>query len=103
MAVIDFGGTREDVVTREEITLAAARKTLEKEIIGVIGYGPQGQGQSMNLRDNGIQVVIGQRKGGKGWADAVADGWVEGKNLFPDIGEAVRRSTLIEYLLSDAG
>lgn len=103
MAVIDFGGTREDVVTREEITLEAARKTLEKEMVGVIGYGPQGQGQSLNLRDNGVQVVIGQRKGGKGWADAVADGWVEGKNLFSDVGEAIRKSTIVEYLLSDAG
>ena len=103
MALIDFGGVKEEVVTREEIPLAQAVKTLEKELVAVIGYGPQGQGQSTNLRDNGVKVVIGQRKGGKGWNDAVKDGWVEGKTLFDDIGEAVEKATIVEYLLSDAG
>jgi len=103
MALIDFGGVKEEVVTREEFTLARARDVLGKEVVAIIGYGPQGHGQSLNLRDNGVSVVIGQRKGGKGWADAVRDGWQEGKNLFEDIEEAVRRGTIVQILLSDAG
>jgi ketol-acid reductoisomerase len=103
MATIDFGGVREEVVTRTEVPLARAVETLRDEVVGILGYGPQGQGQSLNLRDNGVRVVIGQRKGGRGWTDAINDGWVEGKTLFDDIGEAVRRATIVEYLLSDAG
>ncbi|MGB2869590.1 MAG: ketol-acid reductoisomerase [Bacteroidota bacterium] len=103
MAFMNFGGVKEEVVTREEFSLAKARKVLANEVVGIIGYGPQGQGQSLNLKDNGIKVVIGQRKGGKGWNDAIKDGWKEGKNLFSDIEEAVRQSTVVQYLLSDAG
>jgi ketol-acid reductoisomerase len=103
MAIIDFGGVKEEVVTRTEVPLEQARETLKAEIVGILGYGPQGQGQSLNLRDNGVKVIIGQRKGGTGWGAALADGWKEGETLFDDIGEAVRRSTMVEYLLSDAG
>jgi ketol-acid reductoisomerase len=103
MALIDFGGVKEEVVTREEFTLARARDVLKDEVVAIIGYGPQGHGQSLNLRDNGVNVVIGQRKGGKGWQDALKDGWQEGKNLFEDIEEAVRRGTIVQNLLSDAG
>ena len=103
MALIDFGGVKEEVVTREEFPLSKAQETLKDEVVAIIGYGPQGQGQSLNLRDNGVQVVIGQRKGGKGWKDAVNDGWGEGKTLFPDIEEAIQRATVVQYLLSDAG
>lgn len=103
MAFITFGGVKEEVVTREEFPLERARTTLGKEIVGILGYGPQGQGQSLNLRDNGVNVIVGQRKGSGGWTAAVRDGWVEGKTLFPDVGEVVRRATIVEYLLSDAG
>ena len=103
MALIDFGGVKEEVVTREEFTLARARDVLKEEVVAIIGYGPQGHGQSLNLRDNGVKVVIGQRKGGKGWQDALKDGWEEGKNLFEDIEEATRRGTIVQNLLSDAG
>ncbi len=103
MALIDFGGVKEEVVTREEFTLARARNVLKDEVVAIIGYGPQGHGQSLNLRDNGVNVVIGQRKGGKGWQDALKDGWQEGKNLFEDIEEATRRGTIVQNLLSDAG
>lgn len=102
MAVINFGGVQETVVTREEFTLLNALETLEQETIAVIGYGVQGPGQSLNLRDNGFNVIVGQRKGGKSWDKALADGWVEGKTLF-EIEEACRRATIIQYLLSDAG
>jgi ketol-acid reductoisomerase len=103
MALIDFGGVKEEVVTREEFTLAKARDVLKDEVVAIIGYGPQGHGQSLNLRDNGVSVVIGQRKGGKGWQDAVRDGWEEGKDLFENIEDAVRRGTIVQNLLSDAG
>ena len=103
MAFMDFGGVQEEVVTREEMPLARARQILKNEVVGILGYGPQGQGQGMNLRDNGIKVIIGQRKGGRGWKDAIADGWKEGKNLFETIEEVASRATMIEYLLSDAG
>ena len=102
MAKLNFGGTEENVVTREEFPLEKAREVLKNETIAVIGYGVQGPGQSLNLRDNGFNVIIGQRKGGKSWDKALADGWVEGKSLF-DIEEACAKATIIQYLLSDAG
>lgn len=103
MARIDFGGVIEEVVTREEYPLSKAKEFLKNEVIAVIGYGPQGYGQSLNLRDNGINVIVGQRKGGKGWEDAIRDGWVEGKTLFSSIEEAIQRATIVQYLLSDSG
>ena len=102
MAQINFGGVLENVVTREEFTLDHAREALKNETVAVIGYGVQGPGQSLNLKDNGINVIIGQRKGSKSWDKAVAQGWVEGKDLF-EIEEAAKRATIIQYLLSDAG
>lgn len=101
MAVMNFGGVEENVVTREEFTLEKAREVLKDETIAVIGYGVQGPGQSMNLRDNGFNVIVGQRKESKTWDKAVADGWVPGETLF-EIEEAVKRATIVEYLLSDA-
>ena len=102
MAQIKFGNVLENVVTREEFTLDKAREVLKNETVAVIGYGVQGPGQSLNLKDNGINVIVGQRKGGKSWAKAIADGWVEGKDLF-EIEEACKRGTIVQYLLSDAG
>ncbi len=98
---MNFGGVIENVVTREEFPLEKAREVLKNETIAVIGYGVQGPGQSLNLRDNGFNVIVGQRKGGKTWDKAVADGWVPGETLF-DIEEACQRGTIIQYLLSDA-
>jgi ketol-acid reductoisomerase len=98
---MNFGGVDEKVVTREEYPLAQARAFLKDETIAVIGYGVQGPGQSLNLRDNGFNVIVGQRKGGKTWDKAVADGWTPGKTLF-DIEEAAARGTTVQYLLSDA-
>jgi ketol-acid reductoisomerase len=102
MAKIQFGDELENVITREEWPLDKARETLKDETIAVLGYGVQGPGQAMNLRDNGFHVIVGQRKGGKTWDKAVADGWVPGETLF-DIEEAAERGTIIQYLLSDAG
>jgi ketol-acid reductoisomerase len=102
MAQIKFGDEVENVVTREEWPLEKARQTLKDETIAIIGYGVQGPGQALNLRDNGFNVIVGQRKGTKTWDKAVTDGWVEGKTLF-DIEEAAKRGTIIQFLLSDAG
>jgi len=98
---MNFGGMEENVVTRDEFPLSKAQEVLKNETIAVIGYGVQGPGQSLNLRDNGFNVIVGQRKGGKTWDKAVADGWVPGETLF-DIEEACERGTIIQYLLSDA-
>ncbi len=102
MATINFGGTDEEVVTREEYPLEKAREIMKDETIAVIGYGVQGPGQALNLRDNGFNVIVGQRKGGRSWEKALADGWKEGETLF-EIEPALERGTVIQYLLSDAG
>jgi len=101
MAKLNFGGLEENVVTREEFPLEKAREVLKDETIAVIGYGVQGPGQAMNLRDNGFNVIVGQRQGSKTWDKAVADGWAPGEALFP-IEEAAQRGTVVQYLLSDA-
>ena len=98
---MNFGGVEENVVTREEFPLSKAQEVMKDEIVAVIGYGVQGPGQSLNLRDNGLNVIVGQRKDSKTWDKAVADGWVPGETLF-EIEEACERGTIIQYLLSDA-
>lgn len=102
MAKLNFGGVEENVVTREEFPLEKAREILKDETIAIIGYGVQGPGQSLNLRDNGFNVIIGQRKPSATWDKAVQDGWVPGETLF-DIEEAAEKATIIQFLLSDAG
>jgi ketol-acid reductoisomerase len=102
MAQIDFGGVTETVVTREEFPLSKAREVLKDEVVSVIGYGVQGPAQAMNMRDNGINVIIGQAPEFKNdWDRAVADGFVPGTTLF-GIEEAAERGTVIQYLVSDA-
>ncbi len=100
MARLNFGGVEETVVTREEFALDKAREVLKNETIAVIGYGVQGPGQGLNLRDNGFNVIVGQRQG-KTFEKAVNDGWVPGETLF-SIEEACKRGTIIMCLLSDA-
>ncbi|MFT4734848.1 MAG: ketol-acid reductoisomerase [Algoriphagus sp.] len=100
MAKLNFGGVEEEVVTREEFPLEKAREVLSGETIAVIGYGVQGPGQAMNMRDNGLNVIVGQRKG-KTFDKAIADGWVPGETLF-EIEGALQKGTIICYLLSDA-
>jgi len=102
MATIDFGGTKETVVTRKEFPLSKARRVLKNETIAVIGYGVQGPAQSLNMRDNGLNVLVGQAKQfTKDWDRAKKGGWVPGKTLF-EIDEAARRGTIIQMLVSDA-
>ncbi len=102
MAVLNFGGMDENVVTREEFPLSKAQDVLKDETIAIIGYGVQGPGQSLNLRDSGFNVIVGQRQKSKSWDKAVADGWVPGETLF-EIEKALDKGTIIQYLLSDAG
>jgi len=102
MAKIDFGGTVEDVVTRDEFPLGMAREVLKDEVVAVLGYGVQGPAQAMDMRDNGINVIVGgspERK--RSWEKALGDGWVSGKTLF-SFEEAVEKGTIIQYLVSDA-
>ncbi len=102
MAKINFGGVIEDVVTREEFPVSKAREVLKNETIVVIGYGVQGPAQSLNMRDNGFKVIIGQAPEFKeDWDKAVKDGWVPGETLFP-VEEAAEKGTIIQYLVSDA-
>jgi ketol-acid reductoisomerase len=102
MALIDFGGVKEEVITRKEFPMTRARKVLKGETIAVIGYGVQGPAQSLNMKDNGFKVIIGQsKKVAMDWDRARKDGWVPGKDLF-EIEEACERGTVIEMLVSDA-
>ena len=100
MAQMNFGGVMENVITRDEFPLEKAREILKDETIAVIGYGVQGPGQSQNLRDNGFNVIVGQRPG-KTFEKAIADGWVPGETLF-GIEEACEKGTIVMCLLSDA-
>jgi ketol-acid reductoisomerase len=102
MAKIDFGGVIEEVITADEFTLDRARETLKTAVITILGYGVQGPGQALNLRDNGFPVIVGQREGTASWQRAVEDGFVPGKTLLP-IEAAARQGTVVQYLLSDAG
>ena len=102
MAKINFGGVEEEVVTREEFPLEKARQVLKDEVVAVLGYGVQGPAQAMNMRDNGINVIVGQRQGTKNWNKAIEDGWVPGETLF-SVEEAAEKGTVVQYLLSDAG
>src|SRR5262245_3814485 len=96
------GNVAETVVERSDYPMERVREILKNETVAVIGYGVQGRSQSLNMRDNGIRVIVGLRPQGKSWELAQQDGWKPGKTLF-DIPEAVQKGTIIQYLLSDAG
>jgi len=102
MAKLNFGGVEENVVTREEFPLSKAQEVLKDEVIAIIGYGVQGPAQALNLKDNGINVIVGQAPEFKeDWDKAIRDGFVPGESLFP-IEEAAEIATVIQYLVSDA-
>ncbi len=102
MRKITVGNLTETVVERSDYPMDRVRQILQKETVAVVGYGVQGRGQSLNMRDNGVRVIVGMRPGGKGWELAQKDGWKPGETLF-DIPETIDRGTIIQYLLSDAG
>src|SRR3984885_14160152 len=102
MKEIKIAGITEQAIERSDYPPDRVKQILKDEIIAVLGYGVQGRGQSLNMRDNGVRVIVGQRKGGKAYDTAMQDGWVPGETLF-DADEAVTRGTIVQYLLSDAG
>ncbi|KAG9536155.1 ketol-acid reductoisomerase, partial [Aureobasidium melanogenum] len=98
---VDFAGDKEQVFERSDWPREKLLEYFKNDTLALIGYGSQGHGQGLNLRDNGLNVIVGVRKGGASWKEAQQDGWVEGKNLF-DIDEAISKGTIIMNLLSDA-
>lgn len=102
MRTIQVGKEKETVVERSDYPPEKIKNILGDETIAVIGYGVQGRGQSLNMKDNGLRVIVGQREGNKTWDLAVKDGWKPGETLF-SVPEAAKRGTVIQYLLSDAG
>lgn len=102
MRQIEIGDTKETVVERADFPPERVRAILGEETVAVLGYGVQGRGQSLNMKDNGVNVIIGLRGKGRGWDLAQQDGWVPGKTLF-NLEEAAQRGTIVQYLLSDAG
>ena len=81
MTRMNFAGTEEEVVTRDEFSLEKARQVLKDETVAVLGYGVQGPAQALNMRDNGIHVIVGSNPG-RSWDKAVKDGWTPGETLF---------------------
>jgi ketol-acid reductoisomerase len=103
MRKIQIGNSAENVVERADYPPERIKAILGNETVAVLGYGVQGRGQSLNMKDNGVNVVIGLRdKKGKSWDLAQQDGWVPGKTLL-SLEEATGKGTIIQYLLSDAG
>jgi len=105
MVELDFGGVKENVITRDEFTVKQAQEVLKNEVVATLGYGIQGRAQSLNMRDNGIKVIVGQEKSGVHapyYEAAVKDGWVPGKTLF-SMKEAAQRGTIKQFLLTDSG
>ncbi|KAJ2365424.1 Bifunctional acetohydroxyacid reductoisomerase, partial [Coemansia sp. RSA 2607] len=101
MKTLNFGGSQEKVYERSDWPKEKLLDYFKNDTIAVLGYGPQGHGQGLNLRDNGLNVIVGVRKDGRSWKKAVAEGWVPGKNLF-EIEEAADKGNIVFNLLSDA-
>jgi ketol-acid reductoisomerase len=102
MRQIQVGSEVETVVERADYPPEKVRAILGNEVVAVLGYGVQGPGQALNMKDNGLNVIVGQREGSASWKKAVEDGWVPGQTLF-SLDEAAKRGTILQYLLSDAG
>jgi ketol-acid reductoisomerase len=72
----------------------------KKKTIAVIGYGSQGHAQAQNLRDSGVDVIVGQRKGSDNHKLAVKHGFKPGVTLFT-AAEAASKADFIQILLPD--
>ena len=101
MKELYINGYKEQIVERSDYPIAQCKEILNNKITAILGYGPQGRGQGLNMRDQGFNVIIGLRKG-PSWEKALEDGWVENENLF-EINEAAKKGDIIQFLLSDAG
>ncbi len=69
---------------------------IKNKTVGVIGYGIQGRGQALNLRDSGVKVVVSQRPGGPNFEMAKKDGFTP-----VEAAEAARQSDIIIILAQD--
>src|SRR5438270_12537591 len=83
MREIRIGNTVEMAVERSDFPPDKLKAILGKETVAVLGYGVQGRGQSLNMRDNGVRVVVGLRENSPAWKTAQDDGWVPKDTLFP--------------------
>ena len=101
MKEININGNQETIIERTDYPIELCKEILKDEITAILGYGPQGRGQGLNMRDQGFKVILGLRRG-RSWDKALEDGWVEGKTLF-ETEEAASQGTILQYLLSDAG
>ena len=101
MKELNINGYKEQIIERSDYPIKKCKEILNNKITAVLGYGPQGRGQSLNMRDQGFNVIVGLRRGSS-WNKAIKDGWIEGKNLF-EINEATKKGDIIQFLLSDAG
>jgi len=101
MKELNINGYKEQIIERSDYPIEKCKEILNDKITAILGYGPQGRGQSLNMRDQGFNVIVGLRKGSS-WDEAIKDGWIEGKNLF-EINEATKKGDIIQFLLSDAG
>ena len=101
MKELNINGYKEQIVERSDYPIEQCKEILNNKITAILGYGPQGRGQGLNMRDQGFNVIIGLRKG-PSWEKALEDGWVENENLF-EINEAAKKGDIIQFLLSDAG
>lgn len=98
---IKFADDTETVHERADWPREKLHDYFKNDTFALIGYGSQGHGQGLNLRDNGLNVIVGVRKDGASWKAAIEDGWVPGKNLF-SVDEAISKGTIVMNLLSDA-
>ena len=101
MKELNINGYKEQIVERSDYPIEQCKEILNNKVTAILGYGPQGRGQGLNMRDQGFNVIIGLRKG-PSWEKALEDGWVENENLF-EINEAAKKGDIIQFLLSDAG
>ena len=101
MKELNINGYKETIIERSDYPKEECKNILNDEVTAILGYGPQGYGQGLNMRDQGYNVILGLRKGNS-WDKAINDGWEEGVNLL-SIEEATQKGTIIQFLLSDAG
>jgi ketol-acid reductoisomerase len=101
MKQIDINGYREEIIERSDFPIEKCKTILKNKVTTILGYGPQGRGQGLNMRDQGFNVILGLRRGAS-WNKALEDGWVASENLF-EIEEATKKGDIIQLLLSDAG
>src|SRR5688500_19233303 len=102
MRQITVGEVTETVVERSDYPPEKLRAVLGNETVAILGYGVQGRGQSLNMKDNGVRVIVGQRPGTRRWDLAVKDGGKPGETRLP-LEAAAPRGTISQHQRPDAG